>query len=479
MQSLAVKNRGKFLDCLFKFRKFCFERVFFKPRQTTKFHFKDCLCLSFGESESLTHSLRRNRRRFRRLDDFDDFVDIVDCDEQSFHDFRADFRLFQVKIAAFYKHVALEVDVMHQHFDKSELFGLAFRDRHHIDIEVCFKFGMCKKIIYDFLRVGVLTHLNYGAHTVSVGLVHDVRNTAEYVFFRFAKLQYFLQQVGFFNLIRQFRNNDVFLFVFAVFDVDSRAQSDFALARRVRLHKVVPRDNYAARRKVGAGDDFHKFVKFDFGIIDNRNRAVDDFADIVSRDIRRKTDRYAVCAVHEKVGESARQKHRLFHRIVEVPLPWYGILFQVFQDFHRKGIQAGFGVTHCRRAVAVDTAEVAVAVDQHFSHIERLRHSDHSVVNGRVAVGVEFAQTFADDTRRLLMRFVRGVSEFVHSVKDTALHGFKTVFDARNGAVKDNVFAVRHHRSVHDFFDGHFEKLRFVFNFRLFLCHYPFTTLSK
>ena len=77
------------------------------------------------------------------------------------------------------------------------------------------------------------------------------------------------------------------------------------------------------------------------------------------------------------------------------------------------------------------------------------------------------------------MRFVRGVSEFVHSVKDTALHGFKTVFDARNGAVKDNVFAVRHHRSVHDFFDGHFEKLRFVFNFRLFLCHYPFTTLSK
>ena len=279
---------------------------------------------------------------------------------------------------------------MHQHFDKSELFGLAFRDRHHIDIEVCFKFGMCKKIIYDFLRVGVLTHLNDGAHTVSVGLVHNVRNTAEYVFFRFAKLQYFLQKVGFFNLIRQFRNNDVFLFVFAVFDVDSRAQSDFALARRVRLHKVVPRDNYAARRKVGAGDDFHKFVKFDFGIIDNRNRAVDDFADIVSRDIRRKTDRNAVCAVHEKVGESARQKHRLFHRIVKVPLPRHGILFQVFQNFHRKGIQAGFGVTHRRGSVPVAAAEIALTVHQGVTHRKRLRHAYHGVVRGLIPMRMVF-----------------------------------------------------------------------------------------
>ena len=44
-------------------------------------------------------------------------------------------------------------------------------------------------------------------------------------------------------------------------------------------------------------------------------------------------------------------------------------------------------VTHRRRVVAVDRAEVALAVDQHVTHGEILRHADDGVIDGLVAVG--------------------------------------------------------------------------------------------
>ncbi len=62
------------------------------------------------------------------------------------------------------------------------------------------------------------------------------------------------------------------------------------------------------------------------------------------------------------------------------------------------GGHAGFGVAHGGGGVAVNGAEVALAIDQRVAHGEVLGHADHGVVDGLVAVGMVFAQHFADDT---------------------------------------------------------------------------------
>ena len=61
-----------------------------------------------------------------------------------------------------------------------------------------------------------------------------------------------------------------------------------------------------------------------------------------------------------RLGEARRQCHGLGERFVVVGLPVDGILLQVTQQFHGGLGQAALGVTHGRRAVAIDVAEVAV-----------------------------------------------------------------------------------------------------------------------
>jgi hypothetical protein len=70
--------------------------------------------------------------------------------------------------------------------------------------------------------------------------------------------------------------------------------------------------------------------------------------------------------------------------------------------------QARLGVAVGRRRVAVDRAEVALAVDERVAHREVLREADHRVVDAGVAVRVVLAEHVADDRGALLVRAASG-----------------------------------------------------------------------
>ena len=196
-----------------------------------------------------------------------------------------------------------------------------------------------------------------------------------------------------------------------------------------------------------------KFLRGDFGIVDCRHNRVNRLAHIVRGYVGCKSDRNTRRTVDKQVRKTPRQHIGFFHTVVEVGAPRNRIFVKVAQQFERKRAHSGFGITHSRGRVAVHRTEVAVTVDEFHSHGERLRHSHHCAVNGTVAVGVILTQTVADDTRRLLVGFVGSKSHFVHSVKDTSLHGFETVFDARQSTVENDVLGVRQHTVVHNVFE--------------------------
>src|SRR6185295_10963298 len=72
-------------------------------------------------------------------------------------------------------------------------------------------------------------------------------------------------------------------------------------------------------------------------------------------------------------------------------------------------------------------AEIALTVDQQIAHRERLRHADHRVVHGAVAVRMVFTDDVADDAGRLLVGLVPVVRELPHGVEHTAMHGLQPV----------------------------------------------------
>ena len=93
--------------------------------------------------------------------------------------------------------------------------------------------------------------------------------------------------------------------------------------------------------------------------------------------------------------------------------------------------QPRFGVAHGRGVIAVDVAEVALAVDQRVADGEILREADQRVVDRLVAVRVELADHVADDARRLL-EAVPGIEpQQAHGVEDAAMDRLQPVAERR------------------------------------------------
>mgnify|MGYP007104047480 CR=1 FL=1 len=80
----------------------------------------------------------------------------------------------------------------------------------------------------------------------------------------------------------------------------------------------------------------HQFVDGDFRVVDLGDNAVDNFCEVVRRDIRRHADRNAVAPVDEKVREARRQNARLHAGVVESRIVIDRLFVQIAQHFRRE-----------------------------------------------------------------------------------------------------------------------------------------------
>ena len=189
-------------------------------------------------------------------------------------------------------------------------------------------------------------------------------------------------------------------------------------------------------------------------ILDDHETGVDDFAEVVRRDVRGHADGDTRGAVDEQVRILRRQYRRLALGAVVVGDEIDGLFVDVVaHQLFGEARQADFGVTHCRRIVAVDGAEVALAVDEPVAHREVLRHAHDGVVDRAVAVRVVFTHHVADDARRFLVRLAGRVALLVHPVKDAAVHRLQAVADVRQRAADDDRHRVVEIRLAHLVFD--------------------------
>ena len=115
--------------------------------------------------------------------------------------------------------------------------------------------------------------------------------------------------------------------------------------------------------------------------------------------------------------------------------------------------EARLGVAHGGGWVAVDGAEVALAVDHEVTQAEGLGQADHGVVDGGVAVRVVVAHDVAYDLGGLGVLFVELQAHFLHAVEDAAVHGLEAVADVGQGASDDDRHGVVEVGPAHLLFD--------------------------
>ena len=190
-------------------------------------------------------------------------------------------------------------------------------------------------------------------------------------------------------------------------------------------------------------------------IFDQRYAGVDDFAEIVRGNVGRHADRDAAGAVDQEVRELRRQDRRFTFGIVVVRLEIDGVLVDVPEHLERGTRQTRFGVSIGRRRIAVDGAEIALAVDQRHAHGKILRHPDHRVVNRLVAVRMIFTDHVADDARGLDVFLVRRVALLVHRIQNAPMHRLQTVARIRQRPRHDHAHGVIEVGAFHLVEDGY------------------------
>ena len=156
----------------------------------------------------------------------------------------------------------------------------------------------------------------------------------------------------------------------------------------------------------------------------------------------------------QQVRKARRQHHRLALGIVVVRLEIDGVLVDVLEQRVRDLGEPHLGVAHRRRRIAVDRAEIALAVDQRQAHGEVLRHAHQRVVDRLVAVGMVFTDDVADDARRLAVRLVPLVAVLVHRVEDAPVHRLEAVAGIGQRARHDHAHGVIEIGALHLLDDG-------------------------
>ena len=181
--------------------------------------------------------------------------------------------------------------------------------------------------------------------------------------------------------------------------------------------------------------------------------AVDDLPHVVRRDVGRHADGDAGRTVDEQVRERRRQDRRLFGRLVVVGDEVDGLLVEIRHHLFGERLEPRLGVAYRRRRIAVDRAEVPLAVDQGIAHVEVLRQAHERVVDRRVAVRVVVADDLADDLRALAVGPVGREAHLAHAVEHAAVRRLQAVAHVRQRPPDDHAHGVIHVRALHLVFD--------------------------
>ena len=448
------ENRLVFGDRLKKLSEFRLELFALETDELIKTHFENRVYLKVAEAEALLQSLLRLLTRLRGADDGDDFVEIVDRQEKPVENVLTSLGLLEFKTRSARNDLEAVINVAAEEVLEIENLRASAVDGEHDRTESRLELRMLVKMIENDLAHRVAFDVDDDSD-VGLRFVADVADTEDDLLLD--ELGHMLDHFGLVYAVGNLGYDDALAAVLLLLDLGGAADRKLTAAELVHGVDAVYAADLGACREVGALDELHEIVDSAFvAVLNVVIDTVAKFPEIMRRDVGRHADGDTGRAVQKEVREFRGQNGGLFERFVEVGRHIDRILLQIAEKFFGNLLHSHLGVTHRGRAVAVDRAEVAVAVDERNSERERLGHADDRFVNRAVAVGVVLADDVADDTGRLQMLRVPRVAELVHRVETAAMNGLKTVSHVGQGAPDDNAHGVIDVISGHRLFDVDF-----------------------
>ncbi len=411
----------------------------FERGQPAQLHVEDGLGLPFAQPEARDELMPGIVRAVRGADDVDDLVEELQRDAQPFQDVRPLARLAEQVVRPPDDDVDAVVHVNLERALEAEQPGLAVDQGQHVDAEGGLQRRVLEELVEHLARGRAPLELDDDVHPLAVRLVAQVADVGDAALAH--QLRDAFEQGGLVELVGDRGDDDTVTAAAAaaaiapaaghLLDARGRAHDDAALARAVGQLDFLAAHDQCTGREVGSLDELHELIHGNIfhlaPAVDQEHDGIAQFTEVVGRDVGGHADCNAAVAVEQEVGQQRGQHRRFLEAAVEVVVPVDGLFFDVGDQRLGDAGQAGLGVAHGCRRVAVHRAEVALAVHQGVAQAEVLGHAGHGVVDRAVAVRVILAEHLTDDTGGLAVRCAGAVAHVIHRVDDAALDGLHPV----------------------------------------------------
>ncbi|SPU80184.1 Uncharacterised protein [Brucella suis] len=236
------------------------------------------------------HQLLTGRRRVgRTANEGDHLVNIGNGNSKTDQHMRAITRLVEQELGTARHHFLAEGDEGAQHVEQRELFRLAAIQRHHVAAKRGLQRRIAIKLVQHDIGHGIALQLHHDAIAFTVRFIAQIGNAINaLVAHQFGHL---LDHRGLVHLIGNLGDDNGLTVATHRLDCGAPAHDDRAAPGRIGGIDAVAAQNDTARREIGTGNQFHQFRQFDGRIVDQRNATINDFAQIVRRNIGGHADR--------------------------------------------------------------------------------------------------------------------------------------------------------------------------------------------
>ena len=344
--------------------------------------------------------------------------------------------------------------------------GTAMHQGDVVDGKRALQFAELEEFVEDDVGDDVVTQHVHHSGAFFVGLIADVGDADNLAILD--QLGLALDHLALVDAIRYGVCHDDVATLVVHIDGGVGTEHNAAAAGVVSVaHTVIAIDG-AAAGEVGSLDVLHKLVDGDVVVVNVCYTAIEDFAQVMGGHIGGHTYGDAVGAVDQEVGHPRREDGGLFALVGIGGHHVDGVLLYVGHHLVGYLLHAALGVTHGRRAVAVNAAEVTLTVDHGVAHIPRLRHTNHGKVHRRVAMGMVLTQHLADHGGRFTISGVIEHTHVVHGKKYSALHRLEAISDIGQRARHDDRHGIVDIGGLHGSFDVYARDF-FVFRNHLLL----------
>ena len=172
--------------------------------------------------------------------------------------------------------VFLMVKIVVQNLFERQDARMAVDEGQHDDAERFLKLRVLVQLVQDDIRVDIGPQFDDDAHALAVRFIAQGRNTVDFLIA--GQVGNGLDDARFIDLIRDFRHDNAVFPLVHRFDSRTGPHLDAAPAGRIGFDDAVAAHDLSARREIRPFDFSHDFFQAGFGVVDEQDAAVDDFA---------------------------------------------------------------------------------------------------------------------------------------------------------------------------------------------------------